>query len=154
MVGGAGLGFDLVGAEAGLGEEAVAHGIGESADVTGSGEDGLVGEDGAVEAEDVIALLDVFTPPEFLEVAFHLGAERAVVPAAIESAVEFCGLENEAFAFAEGNDFFHAGGVGLIFVGHDFSEAGIAGGGNAMKARGERFFWKGCEVSKSGEYYG
>lgn len=42
-----------------------------------------MGEDGAIESEDVITLLDIFAPPEFFEVSFHLGSEWAVVPATV-----------------------------------------------------------------------
>ncbi len=79
----------MVGAEASLGEKAVAHGVRESADVSGSGEDGLVSEDGSVEAEDVVSFLDVFAPPVVFEVLFEFGSEGAIVPASVEAAVEF-----------------------------------------------------------------
>lgn len=113
-------GIERISAEATFAGFAIDHGIGESSDVAGGGEDGLVGEDGAVHAEDVIAFLDVFSPPEVFEVALEFSAEGAVVPASVQAAVEFGGLEDEAFAFAQGNDFLHAGGVGLVFISHRF----------------------------------
>lgn len=97
---------------------AVDHGIGESAHVAGCGENGLVSEDGAVHAEDVVALLHVATPPNFFDVTLEFGTEGTHVPASIEAAVEFARLEDEALALAEGHDFFHADGIGLVFVGH------------------------------------
>lgn len=75
-------------------------------------------KDRSIEAEDVVAFLDVFTPPEFFEVSFHLGSEGAVVPATVQAAVDFGRLKNESFAFAQGDDLLHAGGIGLVFVGH------------------------------------
>lgn len=108
----------LVGAVTLLTNLTVYHGIGKSADVTGCGEDGVVGEDGSIEAEDIVTLLDVFTPPEVFEVALHFSSEGAVVPATVQAAVDFGRLENESFAFAQGDDLLHAGGVGLVFVGH------------------------------------
>ena len=120
VVGSAGLGLDLIGTKTGLGEKAVAHGIGESADVAGGGEDGLVGEDGSVESEDIIAFLDVFAPPEVFKVALEFSAKGAVVPASVQATVEFGGLEDEAFTFTQRNDFLHAGGVGLVFISHRF----------------------------------
>jgi hypothetical protein len=85
-----------------------------------------------------------FAPPIFLEVAFQLRAERAVVPATVEAAVDFAGLENKAAAFAQGDDFLHAGGIGDVFVGHDSvgwsadgsRESPLRQGGNA--AEGEK----------------
>jgi hypothetical protein len=47
-----------------------------------------------------------------------LGAELTVIPASVEAAVELAGLEDEAAAFAQGNDFLHSGGIGDVFVGH------------------------------------
>ena len=118
------LGGDLVGTQAGLGKEAVAHRVAEAADVAGGNEDLLHGQDRAVHAEHVVAFLDGLAPPVVLEVALQFGAERAVVPAAVETAVQLAGLENEAAAFAQRNDFLHAGGVGEVLVGHRFERVG------------------------------
>ena len=81
---------DLVGAEARLAGAAVDHGIREAADVSGGFEDVLVGEDAAVESDDVIAFANSFAPPIVFEVAFKFGTEWAIVPASVESAVDFC----------------------------------------------------------------
>ena len=108
----------LVGAVAFFTHLAVHHGIRKATNVTGGGEHCLMGEDGAVHADDVIALLDVFAPPVILEVAFQLGTERAVVPAAVEAAVEFSGLEDESFAFTKRYDFFHSFRVGMSALCH------------------------------------
>ena len=108
---------DLVGAEAGFAGAAIDHRIREPADVTGGFEGFLVGEDGAVEADDVIAFAHVFAPPVVFEVALQLGAERAVVPAAVESTVDFSGLEDEAAALAQADNLLHFFGVFGIFGG-------------------------------------
>ena len=144
---------NLVGAEAGFRKQAIAHRIAETADVAGGNEHLLHRQNRAVHAEHVVAFLHGLAPPEVLEVAFQLGAERAVIPAAVEAAVEFAGLENEAAAFAQRNDFLHAGGIGDVFVGHGDRvgarmEAGAAAGGktglpanflNPCRAAGSRF---------------
>ncbi len=110
--------FKLIGAVAFFTNFTVYHWIRKPADVAGGGQHGLVGEDGAVHADDVIALLDVFAPPDFFEVAFELGAEWAVVPASVQASVEFGRLEDEPFAFAERDDFFHSFGIGMCAFGH------------------------------------
>jgi hydrogenase maturation protease len=104
---GPGLRIDLVGAEAFAADFAVGHGIAEGVDVSGGLPDGWMHDDGGVEADDVIALLGHGTPPEILDVAFEFGAERAVIPEAINAAVNFGRLENESPSFAEGYDTFH-----------------------------------------------
>ena len=78
----------------------------------------MVSENRAVHAEDVITLLDVLSPPVFLEVLFEFSAEWAVVPATIESAVEFCGLVDEAFALTEGDNFLHLLWVSIFSFSH------------------------------------
>ena len=77
-------------------------------------------ENGSIESEDIIAFQYVFSPPQIFEVPFDLSAEGAVIPASVQPAVDFGGLEDESFAFAQGNNLFHAIGVGLVFIGHGF----------------------------------
>ena len=102
---------DLIRAKTRLAGAAIDHRVRESADVPGGLEDVLVGEDRAVEADDVVALVYMFAPPVVFEVALQLGAERPVVPAAVESAVDLGGLEDEAAAFAQAHDLLHFLGV-------------------------------------------
>src|SRR6476661_2221781 len=109
----------------------VDHGVGESAYVAGSDPHVRVHNDGGVEADhvEVVAVgafggaADDVVPPGFLEVAFEFDAEWAVIPEAVDAAVDFGGLEDEAAAFAEGDDLLHFGGWGggfggLGLVGH------------------------------------
>ena len=105
-------------------QRAFAHWIAESADVTGGHQNLRHRQNRAVHAEHVVALLHGLPPPVVLQIALQLRAERAVVPAAVEAAVKLSGLENEAAAFAQRHDFFHAGGIGDIFVGHVFERLG------------------------------
>ena len=145
------LSGDLVGAEAGFRKQAVAHRIRESADVSGGLEDLLHGEDGAVESEHVVAFLHGFTPPEVFEVAFEFCAERAVIPAAIESAVEFSSLKNEAAAFAQRYDFLHAGGIGDVFVSHNDAGWGADG---SRRARWEQDAIAVCQLVQKPRNHG
>ncbi len=98
--------------------------VGEAADVAGGDPDFGVHDDGGVEADHVeevsvgagAGAFDDVLPPGFLEVSFEIDAEGAVVPEAVDAAVDFGGGEDEAFAFAEGDDFFHFGGDGGGFL--------------------------------------
>lgn len=151
MIGGSGLWVDLVSPEAGFGEQAVAHGIGKPAHVSGSSEDGLMIEDGAVHPQNIVTFLDVFTPPVVLEVSLQLGTERAVVPATVETAVEFGGLEDETFAFAQGDDGLHAVGISVLFIGHG-SEKLRGREETGERPRGKGFFGE-LRDSKNGELF-
>ena len=124
VVGRSALWFDLIGPQACLAEQAVAHGIGESSHVARGGEDGLVGQDRAIEADDVLPFLHVPAPPVFLEIALHLHAKRTVVPASIEAAVEFGRLIDEAPSLAERHDLLHALRISVFFVSHGLAGCG------------------------------
>ena len=50
---------------------------------------------------------DHVAPPGFLDVAFELDAERAVIPEAVQSAIDFARRKDEAAPFAQGDEFFH-----------------------------------------------
>ena len=107
-----GIGFvfedeNLVGAVATLGFAAVEHRVFKVADMAGSFPDFGVHDDGAVEADDVFAALDGGFPPAFFDVALQFDAERAVVPEAVNAAVDFRGLENKAAALAERGQSIH-----------------------------------------------
>jgi len=64
-------------------------------------------DDGGFEAGDVVALAGHAVPPEFLHVALEFRAERAVIPKAVDAAVNFRRLKNEAPPLAQRHDFFH-----------------------------------------------
>jgi len=66
-----------------------------------------VHEDGGLDADHVVAVLDESPPPGVADVALELDAKGAVVVGGGEAAVDFAGLEDEAPAFAEGDDFVH-----------------------------------------------
>ena len=67
---------------------AIDHWIGEILHMAGSFPHFGVHEDGGVEALDVAALSHG-APPGVLEIAQHLDSERAVVPAAVQAAINF-----------------------------------------------------------------
>ena len=66
------------------------------------------GDDRAVEALDVVALAHDALPPERLQVVLELDAERAVVPEAVDAAVDLARLEDEAAPRAERHEVVHA----------------------------------------------
>ena len=65
----------------------------------------------AVHADDVIALVHHDAPPIVLQITLQFDPERAVIPGAVQSAVNFARLENEAAPLAQADDLLHALGV-------------------------------------------
>jgi hypothetical protein len=66
----------------------------------------------AIEADDVVAHLNDALPPAFPDVVLQLYAQRAVVVAACEAAVDFAGLKYEAPPFAQRNNIIELGYLG------------------------------------------
>src|SRR5437870_487868 len=74
-----------------------------------------VHDDRAIDADhgDLLAvgawrrIADHVVPPGVLDVLFQFDAERAVVPEAVDAAVDFARLEDEAAPFAQGDEFVH-----------------------------------------------
>src|ERR1700722_16416006 len=64
-------------------------------------------DDGRFEAGDVVALAGHGMPPEFLDVALEFRAERAVIPKAVDAAVNLGGLKHKPAPLAQRHDFFH-----------------------------------------------
>ena len=107
--------------------------------MAGSFEHFLVSQNRSVHAENIVTFLDIAAPPDFFDITLQLGSEWAEIPTTIEAAIEFAGLEDEALAFAEGHDFFHADGVGLVFVCHSllyFWEAELSRANPRKQGRG------------------
>ena len=66
-----------------------------------------VHQDGRVEPDHVVALLDEVAPPHALDVVLQLHAERTVVPAGAGAAVDLARLEDEAPPLAQRDDHVH-----------------------------------------------
>ena len=139
MISDAALGFDLVGAETFLGEQTIRHRIGESGGMAAGLPDFRVHDDGGFQADDVVAPAGHGLPPGILDVAFEFGAQRAVIPEAVDPAVNFGGLKNEPAAFAQRDNPFHQIiGFGLHHRGHSFLQGGAdvkEGGGQMQNAK-------------------
>ena len=69
--------------------------------------DARMRDDRAVNADDVGATADGVVPPRVADIAFEFGAHRAVIPEAVDAAVDFAGLKDEAASLAEGDDLVH-----------------------------------------------
>ena len=109
---GAFIGIEVVGAESLMADAAFYEGVGEAAEMAAGLPGGGVHEDGGVESNGVVAVLEDGTPPGVLDVSLELGAEGAVVPGGVEAAVDFAALEEEAASLGEGEEFFHGDGLG------------------------------------------
>src|SRR6185503_17280068 len=87
---------DLVGAVVPAAVRASRDGVGEVRGVTARLPHLGVHRDGRVEADHVVAPVDVVAPPEVLDVPLQLDAEGAVIPRRAEAAVDLARLEDEA----------------------------------------------------------
>ena len=136
---------DLVGAETRFAFLAVDERVDEAGDVARGFPDARVHEDRGVDAFDVLAI-GHRAPPALLDVALELDAERAVVPAGVDAAVNLAGRKDEAAALAQrdqirhvfkilrGTGGFCGGGViGSRLLGHGSME--LSGSCNLSKNR-------------------
>jgi hypothetical protein len=104
----------FVGAEAMLAGLAVDHRVGEGVDVAAGLPDARIHDDGGVQADDIVALLDGRTPPGLFDVVLKLHAQRPVVPEAADAAVDLAALKNEPPALAQGDENVHGWRVGHL----------------------------------------
>src|SRR5690606_18329063 len=87
---------ELVGPHALLAGAAVDQRVAEVLDVARSLPGARMGDDRRVEPLDVLALAHHAPPPQRLQVVLELDAERAVVPEAVDAAVDLARLPDEA----------------------------------------------------------
>ena len=97
----------LIDAVAAFAVHAVRHEVGELVKMAGRLPDHWMADDGGVQSDDVVALFDHIFPPKLLDGAAERRAIGAVIPEAIDAAVHFGALEDNAAPFAEGDDFVH-----------------------------------------------
>src|SRR6266403_1661228 len=94
------LRLDLICAKTFLSQKAINHWIGKSLDVSRCFEDSRMSQDRAIHTDDIVALVHHHTPPIVFQIALQFDAERTVIPAAVQAAVDFARLENETAPFA------------------------------------------------------
>ncbi len=85
----AALGRNLVRTQTLLGQQAIAHRVGKSAHMTGSHQYGVMRQDRTVHADHILAFLHIFTPPVFLQIALEFHPHGTIVPATVQTAVNF-----------------------------------------------------------------
>src|SRR5690606_15159107 len=88
--------LEMVLAEARLADLAVDQQVGEAGKMSGGLPHSRVLDDRRVETDDVLARGDHRPPPGLLDVALEFDAERAVVVAGVDPAVDLAALEHEA----------------------------------------------------------
>ena len=93
-----------------------AHRIRESRNVSTGFPNFRRHDDGRFEAGDVVALAGHGVPPKFLDVALEFRTQRAVIPKAVDAAVNLRRLKNEPAPLAQRHDFFHL--QILFWIGH------------------------------------
>ena len=97
----------MIGAEAVVASLALHERVGEGVGVAGGDPHLGVHEDGGLDADHVVAVLDEPLPPGVANVALELDAQRAIVVRRRESSVDLAGLEDEAPALAQGDYLVH-----------------------------------------------
>ena len=95
---------ELVSAETFVASEAVHERVREVTHVARSLPNAGVQKNRAIETKHIVAGSHELLPPEILDVALEFHAIRTVVPSIGEAVVNFGAGENEAAAFAEGDD--------------------------------------------------
>ena len=86
---GAVLRLHMVGADALVGEHALAHEIGKRIHVTRGLPDRRVHDDGGIQPQHILALPRHRPPPGFAQIALQISPQWAVVPEATNPAVDF-----------------------------------------------------------------
>ena len=90
----------------------------ETLDVTRRLPNARMHEDTGIEPDDVAALVHESTPPEILDIAFELHAERPVVPGICQTAIDIRAWKNEPPALAERGDLVHGDDARLLGGAH------------------------------------
>ena len=92
-----------------------------------------VGDDRAVDSNDVSAATDRVRPPGVADIAFEFSSGGTVIPEPVDSAVNFRGLKDETAPFAKGDDFFHE--TGCFGVRHSGADYGMDVPGKSRQRR-------------------
>src|SRR6266487_1531209 len=90
------LRLDLICTKSSFGDETLDHWINKGVFVTARLPNGAIHQNRSIHADDVVALVHHHSPPIIFQVALQLHAKRAVIPAAVQAAVNFARLENKA----------------------------------------------------------
>ena len=81
--------------------------IGEGLGVTGGFPDGGIHNDGGVQPDYIVSLVDHRFPPLFFDIVFELDSQRAIVPEALQTSVDFGARVHKSPSFTQANDFVH-----------------------------------------------
>ena len=57
--------------------------------MAGSHQYGVMRQDGTVHADQILAFLHIFTPPVFFQIALELHPHGTIIPATVQTAVNF-----------------------------------------------------------------
>ncbi len=76
-----------------------------------------MGQNRAIQPDDVVAVAHRHLPPILLEIIFELDPKRSVIPHPVEPAINLARLENEPAPFAQTDDFLHP--LRVLFPSHD-----------------------------------
>src|SRR5690242_15596420 len=103
---------ELIETQMRLARATIDHWIGETFHVSRRLQDFGMRQDCAVHPDDIVALVHHDTPPVVLQVPLELDAERAVIPRAVQTAVNLTRLKDEPTSLTQADDLFHTLDVG------------------------------------------
>src|SRR5205085_12179100 len=75
-----------------------------------------MGQDRAVQSDDVVALAHHHLPPILFKIILEFGPEWSVIPHPVESAINLARLENEPAPFAQADNLLHP--LRVLFPSH------------------------------------
>ena len=110
----------VIGSEPALAGAAVDQRVIEALDVPRRLPNAGMHQNAGIEADDVPALVHESAPPEILDIAFELDAERPVVPGICQTAIDIRAREDESAALAERGDLVHGDDARLLGGAHRF----------------------------------
>src|SRR5207237_3542353 len=108
---------NLISAKALFRQQAIDHRIGKGIDVTARFQHRRMGQDRAIQPDDVVAVAHRHLPPILLEIIFEFDPERSVIPHPVESAINLARLENEPAPLAQTDNLLHS--LRILLPSHD-----------------------------------
>src|SRR5882724_12863323 len=106
----------MIGTQPGLASPAIDHRVSKGIDVTARFQHRRMGQDRAVQSDDVVALPHHHLPPILFKIIFEFDSKWPVIPHPVESAINLARLENEPAPFAQADNLLHP--LRVLFPSH------------------------------------
>src|SRR5438270_10947823 len=107
---------ELIRAQSRLASPAIDHWIRKSINVPAGFEHGWMGQDRAIQSDDIVAVAYRHLPPLLFEILFEFSPKWFVIPHPVESAINLARLEHASAPLAQADELLHS--LRLLFPGH------------------------------------